>query len=59
LVKIGIGAWISAKFSAAPATSGTDYTDAEAINWGHLGAAWAVKLTDRLHSLVRTFPVLP
>jgi uncharacterized protein (TIGR02171 family) len=33
-----------------------DYTDLDAQNAGHLGSSGAIKLTDRLDSLVRAFP---
>ena len=32
-----------------------DYSDAEAVNFGHLSSAGAVKLTRRLDSLINTF----
>ena len=34
-----------------------DYTDAEALDFGHLSSEGARKLTSRLDSLIKTFPL--
>lgn len=43
-------------FYDAHASGRHDYSDTEAINWGHLSSTGAAKLTTRLDSLINGFP---